>query len=334
MKKILALFLALILIFSLTACGNSTDPVKDAVDEVAKDGLEGKKAALIVPMATVEALQIICENFVNYCAEKGIEAVTASADVDMAKYMELIENYTADDYDLVCIIPLEAEALADACTKARAEGTKIVIASTIPSYEVDGGLTTDYQACGYAVANMANAWIEKNHPEGGIGVAIVGADSPENYKQCKEAMIATMNGNSKTNGNAYLSNNETGGDVAKGYSFAEEAMTADPTIRVFVCNEPDSAKGINNYLLATYPDKIEEFAVFAINVDETAAGEVMKGMEAPASTALRGLIPYGAEDTGAVLCDIATKVLSGEENYWVFDEIHTLNSFGWEYTAN
>ncbi len=283
----------------------------------------------------MEALQTICDNFITYLKEYGVEADAASADVSIPRYIELIQNYVADAYDILVIIPLDATGIEDVVTQAREAGTQVVILSTYPSYEVDGGLVCDYEATGYAVANMALAWMDQTYDApaaDSVGYAVVASETPEEYKLCKEAMISTIDDND-AGYVAYVSGEEVGGSVDAGYSFAQEALTADPNIRIFVCNEPDSAKGIDNYLMAQSDIDRDEYAVFAINTDETAAQRVEQSKTG--ESVLRGLIPYGSDDTGLVASQIVVALLSGAQAspYWVHDEIFTNNSFGWEYTA-
>lgn len=356
MKKLLALLLALAMVFALAACGSSSngDPDQDTdtdsqgttesensesegsgpagSEEPGTVDLTGKKAALIVPISSVEALNQICENFVSYMAEYGVDAVYSSCEGDNTMAMTLIENYAADKYDIIIVIPLDETGLEDSITAARAKGSLVALLSTQPAYEVDGGLTADMEACGYAVADMATYWVEQTFPdaaEDSIGVAVVASETPENYKLCKEAMVNTMNEGAATYV-AYKSGDEDGGSIEKGFSFAENALTADPNIRVFVTQEAEAAKGISNYLITRTDLDLNEFAVFSINSDETAIEMVQQSAD-PSVSVLRGLIPYGSDDTGRVAADIAYGLLSGEQEapYWIYDELHTVNTFDW-----
>ncbi len=335
---ILALMMILSLFFSCSKTeqasktGTAGEAGGEAGGEVSSS-VEKMKAAIIVPMLTVEALQAICESFEANCAKYGIEADSASADVSIPRYIELIQNYVADEYDILVIIPLDATGLEDVVVSARKAGTKIVMLSTYPSYEVDGGMICDYETTGYAVAKMAVAWLDQVYSGAAadsVGFGVVASETPEEYLLCKKAMISTINA-SKAGYVAYVSGEEVGGSVDAGYNFAQEAMTADPNIRIFVCNEPDSAKGVNNYLMSVGDLKRKDYAIFSINTDETAMKLVAQSSSD--ESLLRGLIPYGNPDVGGVAAGIVNSILAGEKTpYWVYDEIFTHNSFGWEYT--
>ena len=100
---------------------------------------------------------------------------------------------------------------------------------------------------------------------------------------------------------------------------------------VFLTQENEAAKGINNYLLTRTDLDLENFAIFSINSDITSIALVTQASDEPTASILRGLIPYGSDDTGRVAADIAYGLLSGEKEapYWIFDELHTINTFGW-----
>lgn len=347
----LAMLLAVCMLLALCACGGGGDqsaPAQEeaqpaaepageeaAPEDAAEEagGVAGKKAALIVPISSVEALNQICENFVTYMGEYGVDAVYASCEGDTTMANTLIENYAADDYDIILVIPLDEKGLEDSITAARAKGTMVVLMSNEPEYEVDGGLTADMEACGYAVADMATYWVEQNYPDAepdSIGVAVVSSETPANYKLCKEAMVNTMDEGEKTY-TAYKSGDLDGGSMDRGFTFAENALTADPNIRVFLTQENEAAKGINNYLLSRPDLDLNEYAVFSINSDITSIGLVTTASDEPTASTLRGLIPYGSDDVGRVAADIAYGLLSGEHEapYWMYDEMHTINTFDW-----
>lgn len=364
MKKILSAILLVCMLLALAACGSSgssteaeepaaaevieeaeapaeeaAEPAAEEAEEPAaeeKDGaadLTGMKAALVVPLSSVEALNQICENFVTYMGEYGVEAVYASCEGDTTMCNTLIENYAADHYDIILVIPLDENGLEDSITAAREGGTKVCLLSNQPAYEIDGGLTADMEACGYAVADMAAYWVESNFPDAepdSIGVAVVAAETPSNYKRCKEAMVNTMNEGELTYCN-FTSGDMDGGSMDAGFTFAENALTSDPDIRVFLTQENEAAKGINNYLLTRTDLDLENFAIFSINSDITSIALVTQASDEPTASILRGLIPYGSDDTGRVAADIAYGLLSGEKEapYWIFDELHTINTFGW-----
>lgn len=348
MKKILAMLMAVCMLLALCACGGTeasptaeaegtaAEPADAPADEsaAAEDGgLAGKKAALVVPLASVEALNQICENFIKYMSEYGVEAVSASYEGDTTMCNTLIENYAADSYDIILVIPLDEKSLEDSITAARANGTMVVLMGNEPLYDVDGGLTADMEACGYAVADMATYWVEQNFPDAepdSIGAAIVAAETPSNYKLCKEAMIASMDAGELTY-TAYKSGDMDGGSMDAGFTFAENALTADPNIHIFLTQENEAAKGINNYLLSRSDLNLEEYAVFSINSDITSIGLVTQASSEPTASTLRGLIPYGSDDVGRVAADIAYGLLSGEQAapYWMYDEMSTINTFDW-----
>lgn len=352
MKKILALLLAACMVFALCACssGGDTQPAADsqtteetapavvdaaeeAVEEIAAANETGtvESVAGIVPSTDIAILVQMMDYIKANCEAQGIDFQLAGAMFEVAQYITLLENFVTMGVDVVVMIPMDTNAIMDACLAAEAAGTHVVFVSSPPSYadEISGGIYSDYYEVGHLTAEMACAWAKEKYPDAeSIGIACTlaesDADSISRTTGIRDAIeedpICYM---------AYEGFNSTAAD--DGYSFAEEAMTADSDVRVFVMYESDPAIGVDNFIKAyvqSSPDlSIADFGVFAVGYSPNAAALIEES--ANDESAFRGVGCYSALEPGEPVWEVISAIINGEElPYWLVENCYTINSFG------
>ena len=351
MKKLLAVIMTLCLLLSLaslTACGKKAEP-KPTPDKPgqAEENTEktdekidwttymgnGELVATIFPTYAPEALQVIRDQWMGVMEEHGFNPQYASAELDMTQFVPLIENYMTMGAALLCISPMDPTGLEDIITKAREDGIIVTILSAQPEYEVDGGLTTDNYATGTVTAQMMLDFIDKTWPDAedkSIPVAVAIQTNLQEYIARTQGVIETIEASDK----AYISYRQevTNNTAEAGFNFAEAALTADNSLRCFIMSDADQLTGINNYIMSLPDMPLGEVCVVATG---NLQPEVQSLIESSAENGavVRGLTAYGGETPGITLAEVALKLLSGAEEgpCWAYDEIYTVNSFGFEY---
>lgn len=352
MKKILALLLAMCMVFALCACSSAGDSTpaadsqttEDAAPEEAVDAAaavetiaaaneagEVKSVAGIVPSTDIAILVQMMDYVKEQCEAQGIDFQLAGAMFEVAQYITLLENFVTMGVDIVVMIPMDTNAIMDACLAAEAAGTHVVFVSSPPSYadQISGGIYSDYYEVGHLTAEMACAWAKEKYPDAeSIGIACTLAESDADSisrttgirDAIKEDPVCYM---------AYEGFNATAAD--DGYSFAEEAMTADSDIRVFVMYESDPAIGVDNFVKAYVQSSsdlsISDFGVFAVGMSANAA-ELIEA-SANDESSFRGVGCYSALEPGEPVWEVVSAIINGDDlPYWLVENCYTINSFG------
>lgn len=203
----------------------------------------------------------------------GCKFEIASADLNVAKQIEQIENFITLGVNELIIMAVDPSSLTDVIKKAQSKGIKIVAFSQkTPTYDLYLG--SDETAVGTATAKMAAQWIDKTFPKakaGSIQVAILenkdkptAAERSKAFKAItkltkKAKIVKTVGVDTTTNG---------------GQSAAENLLLTNPKVQVVICYNADTAMGVNSYAMALN-SKVKDKAHFgAFSVDfNPAAGD-------------------------------------------------------------
>lgn len=203
----------------------------------------------------------------------------ASADLNPAKQIEQIENFTSLGVDAIIIMAVDTSSITDAIKKAAEKGVKIVAFSQKLS-QYDLFLGSDDFALGQKEAEMAAAWIDKTFPDaapGSIPVAIFeNRDKPmavtrsdglmEITKLTDKAKVVATVGVDTTN--------------KSGQSSAENLLLTNPDVKVILSYNSDTAMGVDAYAMSlnsAIKDKAQ-FATFGIDFNGAAIDAIGKSV--------------------------------------------------------
>lgn len=294
MRKIISIFLALITIFALAACGttpttspsaapSSAAPASSAAPESAAPASTSPDApkSHYIGFATLttqgDFMSTLATELQNRFTALGDKFEIASADLNPAKQIEQIENFTSLGVDVIIIMAVDDTSISDAIKKAVDKGIKIVAFSQKLS-QYDLFLGADDFALGQKEAEMAAAWIDKTFPDakpGSIPVAIFeNRDKPmaatrsdglkEITKLTDKANIVATVGVDTTN--------------KSGQTAAENLMLTNPDVKVILSYNSDTAMGVDAYAMSlnsAIKDKAQ-FATFGIDFNGAAIDAIMK----------------------------------------------------------
>lgn len=198
MKKVIALLLGLMMVFvCLAGCASNNDsavtateaPVEEPVSTVEPEETASTEEFVQVPATSTEKGQysfpdrylglswntlavpffvVLSEQIQAQAEAAGTKCDVVSADFDVAKQIEQLENLASMGVTDIIIIPLDVDALRDTMKKLRAQGINI------HSFAYDFGPDPDcYDSCTYAnqyaigqtIADSANDWINGKWPD-------------------------------------------------------------------------------------------------------------------------------------------------------------------------
>lgn len=134
--------------------------------------------------------ELLAENFAKYNGE--FEVV--SADMDPVRQTEQITNAVTLGADLLIVLPVDPNAVADTCKKAMDSGVKVVTFIKDPgegNRDIFYGI--DEADAGARIVDMAMDWASKKFPdaeEGSINTIIVGGNSAGSETDRYEGMVA------------------------------------------------------------------------------------------------------------------------------------------------
>lgn len=359
MKKTLSLLLALsMLLIGLIGCTSektqeSTPPTGEAPvsteptppQEETKSRVQEKLDAgeeVLIGYAVNTLSNPFLKLTVDYIVENfqslGVTVSVMACEGDIALMLTQMENFIEMKVDMVICAPLDQSAVQDVCRKTMEAGIPVVFNGQYPAYYADlaGGAAVDYSELGAQVAKMSSKWIDDRYPdagEGDIHAAVLSFNNTLIFKLVYEGMINTIAGDPRVKV-IYTGLNHNNIDL--GYTAAEEAMTMDRDIRLFMSFQEGPAIGINNYITTQPGYDLSEFAVFAGSYSDTSE-DLIKASESNESI-MRGSCNYGTYgQTGEVfmaegLFQVCKGVLfeTVETPFWVLDDIWTVDKIGYD----
>ena len=333
MKRLLCILLALTLICALfVGCGKKDEaPADDPKDNVENNEPTDKNednAPADEPDADPKRIvgiwmtladthwQMMNDYLGEQLRSKGFEYDSLSGELDPLKQIEQIENAVTQGYDMIFIIPINGEAVADACQKAMDEGVFVycfinsafncnVYRSVVP--EVSGETCMTY-AAEWALDHFPNA------EPGSINTVIMGLDSTSHQLALYQAIEATAAKYPEINVIESLGVTE---DVQDGQSKAENILTKypDTQIHLWVVAATSAAVGVNAAIMAENSgvDYKEDVCVVFTAVNEEVAGLLRASLTGESVVRLASANGGNIERNLDGMVEDMVKLFNGEE---------------------
>lgn len=129
MKKLLALFLAVIMVFSCAACSQQEE--SSAGDPGKKDG----KVTLGISFASLDALyfQAQKDRAEKAAGELGFEAIISVADNDSGKQLQQCEDMLTKGVDALLVVPVDSVAIVSVVDACAEKGVPYIAVGRMPS---------------------------------------------------------------------------------------------------------------------------------------------------------------------------------------------------------
>ncbi len=363
MKKVLAIILALAMIFALAACGDkkteepSTEPVSEGFQWNGQ-----KEVWSILPTTGAEGLIIINDAMGAVMEAQGFTYVKKDAAGDPTKQVTFVEDaIAAGNVGALMIAAMSVDMLQDVVAQAVDAGIAVAMLGADPSYEICGNVYTAYEITGMFAVQSAEDWAKQRVAEGGNVPQVDGKYEVacDVYTDIQDgvyrsnAIVGTVDASSILTRVATTSSyGESAYDDA--YSNAQDVLGAHPNCRIFIAYEPEEAMGAaaacadfaeqNNLDLA-------DFCVIPCYAEDTTFTEMYNAAaEDKSANAIKGYSTYGDAPimrdgevvippvlTGEHLADILLSACGTEGYTWVYgetyyDTVTTVNVYGFEQT--
>ena len=239
MKKTLAILLALVMLFTLAACGekntNSTGSDNpDANGSPASSGSEttgayADKTIGFCGMTLNNEYHVVVANAAKAEAkEQGvnilIQAGSEHASVD--EQINILENFIAQDVDGIILVPASSEGLYNPLKECKDAGIPVIILDTDISEQTRIDLDWDlpyYGTNNFNGAKLAGEWVAENYDEGTKTAILTGVEGQTNAVDRYEGFLAGV-------GETYLdvvATQTANWETDQGYTAVQNILTAN-----------------------------------------------------------------------------------------------------------
>ena len=297
MKKIIALFLALVMVFALVACGSQ--PSGDQPGQSGEPAGTGefkwngkKEVWAILPVSGVPGLSWNTD-FAGIRMEKlGWTYVSKDA-------------IAAGNVGALIVPAMDAAMLQDVCGRAYEAGIAIAFLGAKADYPIAGAVYTLYSVAGHYAVKAAEDWVKNRVAEGGNipttadGKYEVAVDTYYDIEDGifkSNAFVGTVDESDILVG---VSNTTSYGNapVETAYNNTSAILAAHPNCRIFIAYEPDEAVGINSYIMDYAAQNGLDLADFCVvpgyAMDQTFQEMWAEVQANPSANAIKGYSTFG-----------------------------------------
>ena len=156
-KKILAITLAALLVFSFAGCGPNGG--------TSSDGSGSKSDITVAGIVYLEDqfMKLLSTGYTDAAKKYGVKCLTSNVNNDQAKETNQINTYVTQGVKGIAIAPLNEESSITTLKNAASNGMKITLCdSTLANADfIVGGYTSDQKQLGASTGNVAKKFIEE-----------------------------------------------------------------------------------------------------------------------------------------------------------------------------
>jgi len=216
MKKFVAMLLALMMVLSLAACGGG--------ETGGETGDDGYKIAIVPKMTSIAWFERMEVGIKEYNEANGTSYFYGGSS-DGAGQAAYVEGLLAQDYDAICVVPFDTEALEPILQKAKEQGIVVI------THEAAGMKNIDYDIEAFDNEDYGRHFMEQIAAavEGkGEYIQMVGATTSASHMQWVGAAEALQK--EKYPDMKQVGLLESADDQDQAYNKVKEALTANPNI--------------------------------------------------------------------------------------------------------
>ncbi|MGI5971155.1 MAG: hypothetical protein ACOX7P_05450 [Oscillospiraceae bacterium] len=304
-----------------------------SVPELIEEGIS-PLVGITMPVLSDPHLLEIIDALEAHLQEDGLQTEALEAKGDIPTQIMQVENFVTMGCVAIVEGAMSIEALVT-CNEAAVEAGVVVtsLGNKPTNHEISGGIFNDMRSLGLAEGDMIIAYLDYAHPDaepGSIHTAWCKNSNLDNTLLCSNACKEKLLSDPRIK---ITFEKDLVMEIDTGYTFAEEALTADPEITLFAMYMDASAIGANNYLTSLPNVDLSKYAIF-----NTSGGEDWRKLLEMSKTnesAIRGSISYGGSDPSQSMYITTHDMLFGLHAipYWVNEPHWSENSFGWQYSG-
>jgi len=300
MKKIIALLLALVMVFALVACG----PKQPAQEE--------PKTVAFVGFGPGDFFDMLAKTYIDTMKAEGWNAEYTSGNFDPPTQIAAAENYIAMGVDVLVVWSVAPEAMTATLQKAKEAGIK-VIAFVAPTEIYDVVMVSRDEDMADYCAKLAAKWVDKayaNAADGSLSTAVFTCRAAETGVVQGDALLKIASYSTKI-GNVIEIECEDE-QASTGMTKMENLYTTNPEIKLFLSAHNGLAQGISNFYTGINSPVTDysDMGIFCINGD-TAVYDMVKA-SVNDENPLRGTVMTGGvQDTANELRDMIVGITDG-----------------------
>lgn len=310
-KSIIVFSILLIAALLISGCAaKATEAPAPAAEEPAEDtvvtmipakpgspfDIKGKKVCYIIPSLANPFLNGVATSVTEQFKADGVEVLVYGADEGgLNQQFDQIENCISMKVDYLYVMAAgEIDQLLPAIEQVKAAGIPVMGVPPQKLAPFDAIMHTSQYEDGQKVAKMACDFIEAVYPDaanGTVETAIIGGASSNVGMKLRDEGYATITDICpKVKLVAHL--DVTGDSIPVGQAAAENVLTANPNVKVFIGQSTAHAQGISNAIKALPNVDTTKYGVFAGDMDPsmiptvTSCQDPYKGFVAIGGTAL------------------------------------------------
>ena len=299
MKKIIALLLALVMVFALVACGGN--------------GKDEPKTVAFVGFGPGDFFDMLANTYIETMKAEGWNAEYTSGNFDPPTQISACENYIAMGVDVLVVWSVAPEAMTATLQKAKDAGIK-VIAFVAPTEIYDVVMVSRDEDMATYCAKLAAKWVDEayaNAADGSLDVAVFTCRAAETGVVQGDVLLQTIAGLSKKIGKVIEIECEDE-QASTGLTKMENLYTTNPEIKLFLSAHNGLAQGIANFYtgINSPVTNYSDMGIFCINGD-TAVYDMIKA-STEGKNPLRGTVMTGSvQDTANELRDMIVGITDG-----------------------
>lgn len=270
MKKLISLSLALLMVFSLVACGSSTSTTEKAAEtsaavataasESATEAApvkaeylaqsEPMKIALVASNAGGAFWQPIQNAFEAQCAALGIEGsyMSPATEADDAAILDLCETALIQGFNVIACVINDKDMFADFLNRAKEQGVLVLGFNCDPGEDI---VMAKLGIDSYQSGRQQGEQIAKKANEMGLSeinyYCLWTSYSNPAQKKTKQGVLDALSENFKGTINE-LGEGESGGNSAAAQDACSALYIAKPTVNTIVCLEAYSTVGAGTFI--------------------------------------------------------------------------------------
>ena len=301
MKKIIALLLALVMVFALVACGAKQPATQ-----------EEPKTVAFVGFGPGDFFDMLANTYIETMKAAGWNAEYTSGNFDPPTQIAAAENYIAMGVDVLVVWSVAPEAMTATLQKAKDAGIK-VIAFVAPTEIYDVVMVSRDEDMADYCAKLAAQWVDKayaNAADGSLDVAVFTCRTAETGVVQGDKLLTIAEYSTKI-GNVIEIECEDE-QASTGLTKMENLYTTNPEIKLFLSAHNGLAQGISNFYTGINSPVTDysDMGIFCINGD-TAVYDMIKA-STEGTNPLRGTVMTGSvQDTANELRDMILGITDG-----------------------
>lgn len=326
-KKILAVLLAMVMVFSMAACGSSSndgaadtkeETTPEASDESGDDAAADERTAenttdsnsgekikvgFVVKSLADQYWILVKAGAEKAAAENNVELtfIAPNSESDVAKQVENIETLVASGVDVLCVAPSNDETVLPALQNAVDAGIKVIAVDT------DSSLPDKVSFIGTGNENAAKEgalWAGEQLGEGKKAIILRGRLGDATH----DAREAGLKAGLEEKGIEILESQAADSTEEKGMSVAENLLQKYPEVDLIITTADSMAVGAYNAVQAAGTETLVYGFDGTIPVcEKVAEGEIL------------GTTAQSPYDMGVLGIETAIKIMNGEEVDAVID---------------